>query len=209
VAAPELSDGLDLTGTEGISLNETWDADYARLLERAQNRLENRDVEGVASPPGFDDWWTAMLVPDRGHHPWKTAQPVRQEFPLCRIVRIDEQWPDEHPMTYLDENRIILPVGGPGVPMREITRAVNEPRGPSGCHPQIKRWPRAPSRGSQRVIRRRFNAENGRDRIQSHSLDDHSSGQNSGHHLEIEELRALSETVSICYARGILVRSAR
>jgi hypothetical protein len=49
------------------------------------------------------------------------AQRVMQEFPLCRIVKIDEQWPDEHPMTYLDENKIILPVGGPRVPMREIT----------------------------------------------------------------------------------------
>jgi hypothetical protein len=50
------------------------------------------------------------------------AQRVMQEFPLCRVVRIEEQWPDEHPMTYLDENKIILPVGGPRVQMKEITR---------------------------------------------------------------------------------------
>jgi site-specific DNA recombinase len=54
VAAPQLADGRDLTGTEGITAADTWDADYARLLERAQKRLENRDVERVASPPGFE-----------------------------------------------------------------------------------------------------------------------------------------------------------
>jgi hypothetical protein len=85
--------------------------------------------KALASPPGFDDWWTAMLVPDRGHHPWKTAQPVRQEFPLCLIVRIDEQWPDEHPMTYLDENRIILPVGGPGCRCGKSPSSERTPRG--------------------------------------------------------------------------------
>lgn len=48
------------------------------------------------------------------------AQRVMQEFPFCRIVRIAESWPDEHPMTYLDENKIILPVGGPRVPMWRV-----------------------------------------------------------------------------------------
>ena len=54
VAAPQLADGRDLTGTEDIGRADTWDADYARLLERAQKRLENRNVEWVASPPGFE-----------------------------------------------------------------------------------------------------------------------------------------------------------
>jgi hypothetical protein len=52
VAAPQLSDGSDLTGTDNISRAETWDADYARLLERAQKRLENRKVEWGSSPRG-------------------------------------------------------------------------------------------------------------------------------------------------------------
>ena len=54
VAAPQLSDGRDLTGTEGITTADTWDADYARLLEKAQKRLENRNVEWGSSPPGFE-----------------------------------------------------------------------------------------------------------------------------------------------------------
>jgi hypothetical protein len=54
VAAPQLSDGSDLTGTDNITRAETWDADYARLLERAQKRLENRTVEWGSSPPGFE-----------------------------------------------------------------------------------------------------------------------------------------------------------
>lgn len=37
---------------EGITAGDTWDADYARLLERAQKRLENRNVEWVSSPRG-------------------------------------------------------------------------------------------------------------------------------------------------------------
>ena len=46
VAAPVLADGRDLTGTEGITRADTFDADYARILERAQKRLENRDEKG-------------------------------------------------------------------------------------------------------------------------------------------------------------------
>jgi hypothetical protein len=49
------------------------------------------------------------------------AQRVAQEFPLCRIVSVEEAWPDEHPMTTLDENQIILPVGGARVPTQKIT----------------------------------------------------------------------------------------
>jgi hypothetical protein len=45
------------------------------------------------------------------------AQRVKKEFPLCRIVHIDEVYPEaEHPMAVLDEYQIILPVGGPRVP---------------------------------------------------------------------------------------------
>lgn len=49
--------GTDLSGTEGITAADTWDADYARLLERAQKRVESSttgDVEWVASPTGFE-----------------------------------------------------------------------------------------------------------------------------------------------------------
>ena len=49
VAAPTLADGRDLSGTEGVTAADTWDADYARLLERAQKRLENCNVEWMAS----------------------------------------------------------------------------------------------------------------------------------------------------------------
>jgi len=45
VAAPQLSDGSDLSGTEGMTRANTFDADYARILERAQKRLENRESE--------------------------------------------------------------------------------------------------------------------------------------------------------------------
>jgi len=43
VAPPQLSDGTDLTGTDHVSGADTWDADHSRLLERAQQRLENRN----------------------------------------------------------------------------------------------------------------------------------------------------------------------
>ena len=49
VAAPQLADGNDLTGTEGITRADTFDADYARISERAQKRLGN-SARGVASP---------------------------------------------------------------------------------------------------------------------------------------------------------------
>lgn len=62
VAAPQLADGRDVTGTEGIDRGDTWDADYARLLERAQKRVENTNVEWVASPPGFDPFILAGSV---------------------------------------------------------------------------------------------------------------------------------------------------
>jgi hypothetical protein len=57
VVAPQLADGRDRTGTEAITPADTWDADYARLLERAQKRLENPNVEWVASPQGFEPWF--------------------------------------------------------------------------------------------------------------------------------------------------------
>lgn len=45
------------------------------------------------------------------------AQRVEQEFPGCRIVSIEEKWVDEeHPMSYLDQFEIILPVGGLRIP---------------------------------------------------------------------------------------------
>jgi hypothetical protein len=40
IAAPQLPDGRDLSGTEGIDTTDTWDADYAGLLATAQKRLE-------------------------------------------------------------------------------------------------------------------------------------------------------------------------
>jgi hypothetical protein len=54
VAEPTLGDGSDLTGTEGIAREDTWDAGYAQLLEKAQKFLEIRNVIGMASPPGFE-----------------------------------------------------------------------------------------------------------------------------------------------------------
>lgn len=49
------------------------------------------------------------------------AQRVLQEFPLCRIVSVEEMPSDDHPMTYLDANEIILPVGGPRVPTHDVS----------------------------------------------------------------------------------------
>jgi hypothetical protein len=43
------------------------------------------------------------------------AQRVQQEFPHCRITHIEQADLGEHPMTYLDEEDVILPVGGPRV----------------------------------------------------------------------------------------------
>lgn len=44
------------------------------------------------------------------------AQRVIAEFPTCRIVEVEQAWLEQgHPLTYLDENEIILPVGGPRV----------------------------------------------------------------------------------------------
>ena len=37
VAAPELSDARDLTGTEGMPADDTFDADYARLRKERRN----------------------------------------------------------------------------------------------------------------------------------------------------------------------------
>jgi hypothetical protein len=50
------------------------------------------------------------------------AQRVKDEFPLCGIVSIEQAEPEEHPMTYLDENEIILPIGGPRVQTERITK---------------------------------------------------------------------------------------
>src|SRR5215471_1938015 len=43
-----------------IVLATTWDGDYARILERAQKRLGNRNVERVASPAGFEPAVSAL-----------------------------------------------------------------------------------------------------------------------------------------------------
>jgi len=51
---PQLPDGRDLSGTEGIDTTDRWDADYARLLAKAQKRLEKHNVEWDSSPPGFE-----------------------------------------------------------------------------------------------------------------------------------------------------------
>ena len=51
VATPMSGDGRDLTGTEGITRADTYDADYARILERAQKRLENSQ-RGMCGVPG-------------------------------------------------------------------------------------------------------------------------------------------------------------
>jgi hypothetical protein len=48
-ASTSCSPGLPRLRAEGIDAADTWDADYARLLERAQKRLGNRNVERLAS----------------------------------------------------------------------------------------------------------------------------------------------------------------
>ena len=54
-------DGRSLLGTEGITAADTWDADYARLLERAQKRLENRNVEWMAYPRGNSNLYSDVF----------------------------------------------------------------------------------------------------------------------------------------------------
>jgi hypothetical protein len=44
---PKSLDRNDLSGTENIGPEETFDGDYGRLLDRVY-------AEGVASPPGFE-----------------------------------------------------------------------------------------------------------------------------------------------------------
>jgi hypothetical protein len=47
VERPKDLDAADLTGTEGITLEDTGEADFGRLLERA---YEKSHVRGIASP---------------------------------------------------------------------------------------------------------------------------------------------------------------
>ena len=54
---PDAVRGRALQGVEGITGADTWDGDYARLLEKAQKSLEKSNVEWVASPQGFEPWF--------------------------------------------------------------------------------------------------------------------------------------------------------
>ena len=55
VERPKDLDPNDLTGTEDIGPEDTFDGDYGRLLDRAYTQVFAR--KGVASPQGFEPWF--------------------------------------------------------------------------------------------------------------------------------------------------------
>jgi hypothetical protein len=55
---PDIWKDAGPVGTEDIRIDETWDADYERLLEKAQQTLlSGGQPKKVASPPGFEVLW--------------------------------------------------------------------------------------------------------------------------------------------------------
>jgi hypothetical protein len=54
---PAFIDPNDTTGKDGITAEDTHDADYGRLLERVE-----RHVKRGTSPTGFDDLWDTPLA---------------------------------------------------------------------------------------------------------------------------------------------------
>ena len=51
---PSFVEPGDVTGTEGITSDDTWDGDYGRLLERAYGKLERTYGKGLVRPAGLD-----------------------------------------------------------------------------------------------------------------------------------------------------------
>jgi hypothetical protein len=80
------------------------------------------------------------------------AQRVQQEFPQCRITHIEQADLGEHPMTYLDEEAIILPVGGPRVQTRQCQGAMDTALARGALGATLTREP--PLQSSEHVVER-------------------------------------------------------
>lgn len=91
--------------------------------------LETSELPTRNYADGTEEWVVMFWHADEVHHALVlkasdvivAAGRVKQEFPLCRIIQIEELETSGHPMGYLDTYEIILPVGGRRVPRASET----------------------------------------------------------------------------------------
>lgn len=91
---------------------------------------EFEDSEEPPFPQNVQEWGVTYFLSARHHTALvlkapdaiSAAQRVVSEFPLCRIVRVEQYYLEEDSLSYLDNYDVILPVGGPRLPRSPDTK---------------------------------------------------------------------------------------
>jgi hypothetical protein len=102
------------------------EAPFLVMTDLPDEADEEQDLRARGRYPDAEEWtvlfWNAGDVQRalvlRAPDVIAAAQRVKDEFPSCEIISItvSEATQEGHPMAFLDENEIILPVGGPRLP---------------------------------------------------------------------------------------------